>query len=146
MKRLKPDEVDDLFGDYMGSQLIIEVDGKKYELDMRLPDLSRMMSASANEGMSEEDANKLGDTILQLFYRSYLPFWDEATDSEQTNLGEEQKNKQTDTKKALSNFVVKHYNTIFSEIGRALGWITPDQAVEVEKKAKELQALGSQPQ
>lgn len=149
MRSYKPEKIENLFGDYMGDPIKMKIGGKEYILDMRMNDLSLLMAASAEsqeEGLAEKSIKKMGDALTHMFFRSYLPHWDEATDSEPEKLEEAQKEEQDKMRVALRNFVVKNYNFIFTSIGKELGWITPTQAKGIEKQVEKLKSLGSQPQ
>ena len=149
MRSYKPEKIKDLFGAYMGDPIKFNINGKEYVLDMRMPDLSKLMAASSESqenGFAEEGIKKMGFTILHMFYRSYLPYWNEAKDIELENLTPEQKKEQDEIKEGLNNFVVKKYNVIFTAIGEELGWITPTQAKKIDSQIEKLKSLGSQPQ
>ena len=148
MRSYKPEKIKELFSDYMGDPLKIIVEKKEYILDMRMNDLAKLMGASeeAQDGGTESSVEKIGEVILHMLYRAYLPFWDEAKDIELEGLSEAQKEEQSPAKVMLSNFVVKNYNVIFTQIGEELGWISKAQAKNIDKKVEKLKSLGSQPQ
>jgi len=149
MRSYKPNEVKDLFSEYMGSNLELNINNKTYRLDMRVNDLAKVMSASAssaNGDISEENVASIGDAITQIFFRTFLPYWDELKDCEQTGLTEAQQIEQKEIKGSLNNFVVKNYDKIFTALAKSLGWITPVDAKKVDENLQKLKASGSRPQ
>lgn len=149
MRSYKPDEVKDLFSDYVGNNLVLKLGGKEYKLNMRVNDLAKVMSASAASAsgeISEANVSAIGSAMTQVFFRTFLPFWDELKDCEQENLTETQKIEQEGIKGSLNNFIVKNYDKIFTALAEELGWITPTDAKKVEENIKKLKASGSRPQ
>jgi len=149
MRSYKPDEVKDLFSDYMGNNLVLKIDNKEYKLNMRVNDLAKVMSASAasaNGEISEANVSAIGNSMTHVFFRSFLPYWNELKDCEQENLTETQAAEQDEIKESLNNFIVKNYDKVFTALAEELGWITPTDAKKVDENLKKLKASGSRPQ
>jgi len=149
MRSYKPDEVKDLFSDYVGSDLVLKIEGKEYKLNMRVNDLAKVMSASAasaNGQISEDNVSTIGNAMTQIFFRTFLPHWNEVKDCELADLTVAQTAEQDKIRGSLNNFIIKNYDKIFTALAKELGWITPTDAKKVDENLAKLKASGSPPQ
>jgi hypothetical protein len=148
MRTYVPEKIQNLFGDYIGRPIEINAEGKTFELDLRMQDMAKIMSSSSKDGenIDEDGIIKVGDAIIRVLFRTYLPFWDEAKDAEPTDLTDEQKSQQEPIKDGISRFVVKNFAIIFNQIGKSLGWISPTESKVITDNVKKLISQGSQPQ
>jgi len=147
MRSYKPEEVKELFSNYIGEPISFKIDNKEYKLNMYVADLAKITSATGGgEAVTEEGVRKIGEALLHMFYRTYLPYWNEVIDAEVAELSEVQKAEQESLKAQLQNFIIKNYNAIFTAVAKNLGWITDTDKKKIEDNVKKLKSLGSQPQ
>jgi len=146
MRKHKPDEIKDLLKDYMGASLTIDIKGKKFELDMRINDLTELISATKESQITDESLKKTVKVLLHLFFRSYLPYWDDTKDCELEGLNSAQNIEQSEIKQGLSNVLMLNYSEVFNQIGKKLHWVTEGESKKIQKKVEELKKAGSRPQ
>jgi len=146
MRKHKPDEVKDLLKDYMGAPLILEIKGKKLELDMRMDDLTDLLSATKDKEVTDESIKKTVKVLLHMFFRTYLPFWDDMKDCELEGLSTAQRDEQEEIKQGLSNLLMLNYSETFNQLGEKLNWVSDKETKEVQKQVAELKKAGSRPQ
>lgn len=119
-------KIDDLktgFDDLANDKHVeVEVDGRSLELDVTVDDLHPIMSMGNMQEPSEDDVERLTDTLRTVLYRSYLPYWDEARDQEMSNLSDDQQSENEEAKDLVESLLLNHYLDIFVGIMEELGW------------------------
>lgn len=116
-------ELKDLFGDLqLDKPVEIEVQGRELELDMRVDDMHNLMVLGQKQEVDEEDMSLLTDALRNIFYRTYLPYYDRANDREMSNLDDEKEQENEEAKEFIENIILKNYLTIFMQITEELGW------------------------
>lgn len=116
-------ELKDLFGDLqLDKPVEIEVQGRELELDMRLDDMHNLMVLGQKQEVDEEDMSLLTDALRNMFYRTYLPYYDRANDREMSNLDDEKQQENEEAKNFIENIILKNYLNIFMQITEELGW------------------------
>jgi hypothetical protein len=137
-------EVKDLFGDLLGKPFKVTVGGKTLDLSIRMEDIHSFMTLESSEdkGLSKEDALQITETLRQILYRSYIPYWTPETDMPLTNLSDMEKQENEDTKNMLEAFLIRNFIQLFIEVGIALGW---GERSALEKQAEKMSKNGTSP-
>ena len=103
----------DLFSKYVG-KLIVEVDGEKLELDVRLKDKQKIMALMGEFGekISEDILDRLTVIYIEILQRSYPE----------------------ETKESIEAFLTKKFESFMTGMSISFGWTTKE---DMERRIKE---------
>ena len=88
------------FEKYLGKGFEIEVDGEKLQLDVQMQDISKIMASQKKGEITEESAQKMVDTFINIIGRSYPE----------------------ENKKAINAFLLRNFVEFTTAFVEELGW------------------------
>ena len=107
------------FAKYLGEKFKLTVGGEELELDIRLKDVNKLLSAMSKMGEtpSEESLNKVTEACLDILKRSYPD----------------------ENPEAIEKFLMKNLPEFLEELSITLGWTGRE---ELEKKLESMKKKG----
>lgn len=123
MARRDRDSLRNKFGDMgVNEPLEVEIEGETLELDVYASDVSSLMLIGQQDDVKEEHMDKLEETLREILYRSYLPYYNEAGGKEMGNLSSDQEREQEEEKEFVEGLLSRYYIQLFTGITEELGW------------------------
>lgn len=133
-------ELENLFEALSGNKRVeVDIDGRTLELDLKVDDLSPILTMSENEEPGDEKVQELVDSFRRGLKRRYHPYYDKVRDQPFENLDDEQESEAEDANEMIESILRDNMPEFFKKVPEALGWV--DDLDKLEQDFRENNSL-----
>lgn len=124
-------ELENLFDALSGNKRVeVDIDGRVIELDLKVDDLSPILTMGENEEPSEEDIQDIIGSFRKGLKRRYMPYYDNVRDQSFDDLNEQQQEEQQDADEMIESILRDNMPEFFKKVPQALGWVDEIDALD----------------